>query len=88
MLMFILMVNMWCAHTINPIIPIDIMANVMFIFLNVSIFPLSWVIICENIPNLGRIRMYTSGCPKNQNKCWYRIGLPLPDGLKNDEFML
>ena len=20
--------------------------------------------------------MYTSGCPKNQNKCWNKIGLP------------
>jgi|SRR5882724_8243365 len=28
--------------------------------------------------------MYTSGCPKNQNKCWYRIGSPPPDGSKND----
>ena len=22
--------------------------------------------------------MYTSGCPKNQNRCWYRIGSPPP----------
>lgn len=28
--------------------------------------------------------MYTSGCPKNQNKCWYRIGSPPPAGSKND----
>ena len=21
-------------------------------------------------PNAGNINMYTSGCPKNQNKCW------------------
>lgn len=27
--------------------------------------------------------MYTSGCPKNQNKCWYRIGSPPPAGSKN-----
>jgi len=26
--------------------------------------------------------MYTSGCPKNQNKCWYKIGSPPPDGSK------
>jgi hypothetical protein len=38
----------------------------------------------EIIPNPGRIRMYTSGCPKNQNRCWYRIGSPPPDGSKND----
>src|ERR1700733_1339419 len=27
-------------------------------------------------PKYGRISTYTSGCPKNQNRCWYRIGLP------------
>lgn len=27
--------------------------------------------------------MYTSGCPKNQNKCWYNIGSPPPAGSKN-----
>lgn len=26
--------------------------------------------------------MYTSGCPKNQNKCWYKIGSPPPLGSK------
>jgi hypothetical protein len=31
--------------------------------------------------------MYTSGCPKNQNRCWYRTGSPPPDGSKNDVFM-
>lgn len=30
--------------------------------------------------------MYTSGWPKNQNKCWYRIGSPPPAGSKNDVF--
>jgi hypothetical protein len=39
---------------------------------------------CEIIPNPGRIRIYTSGCPKNQNRCWYRIGSPPPDGSKNE----
>lgn len=28
--------------------------------------------------------MYTSGCPKNQNKCWYKIGSPPPAGSKNE----
>jgi hypothetical protein len=31
--------------------------------------PLSWQMICEIIPNPGKIKMYTSGCPKNQNRC-------------------
>jgi hypothetical protein len=38
----------------------------------------------EIIPNPGKIKMYTSGCPKNQNKCWYRIGSPPPAGSKKD----
>jgi hypothetical protein len=38
--------------------------------------------VCEIIPNPGKIRMYTSGCPKNQNRCWYRIGSPPPIGSK------
>lgn len=36
----------------------------------------------EIIPNPGRIKIYTSGCPKNQNKCWYKIGSPPPAGSK------
>lgn len=39
---------------------------------------------CEITPNPGKIRMYTSGCPKNQNRCWYRIGSPPPLGSKKD----
>ena len=27
-------------------------------------------------------------CPKNQNKCWYRIGSPPPAGSKNGVFRL
>jgi len=32
--------------------------------------------------------MYTSGWPKNQNKCWYKIGLPPPEGSKNEVLKL
>lgn len=38
------------------------------------------------MPKPGRMRIYTSGCPKNQNKCWYRIGSPPPEGSKNVVF--
>jgi len=34
------------------------------------------------IPKPGKIKIYTSGCPKNQNKCWYKIGSPPPAGSK------
>jgi len=37
----------------------------------------------EIIPNPGRIKMYTSGWPKNQNRCWNKIGSPPPAGSKN-----
>lgn len=40
----------------------------------------------EIAPNPGIIRIYTSGWPKNQNRCWYRIGSPPPAGSKNDVF--
>lgn len=40
------------------------------------------------IPKPGRIRMYTSGCPKNQNRCWYKIGSPPPPPSKNVVFRL
>lgn len=29
-------------------------------------------------PKPGMIKMYTSGCPKNQKRCWYKIGSPPP----------
>jgi len=32
--------------------------------------------------------MYTSGCPKNQNKCWYKMGSPPPLGSKNEVLKL
>ena len=28
---------------------------------------------------------YVKGCPKNQNRCWYKIGSPPPAGSKNEE---
>lgn len=41
-------------------------------------FETIWLI----IPNAGKIKIYTSGCPKNQNKCWYKTGSPPPAGSK------
>ena len=34
-------------------------------------------------PKNGRATMYTSGWPKNQNRCWKRIGDPPVVGSKN-----
>src|SRR5882672_2099548 len=35
------------------------------------------------MPKAGKIMMYTSGWPKNQNKCWNSSGSPPPSGAKN-----
>lgn len=43
-----------------------------------SSFPLRTILAWLIIPNAGRISTYTSGCPKNQNKCWYNNTLPPP----------
>ncbi len=34
------------------------------------------------MPKAGRIRMYTSGWPKIQNRCCHRMGSPPPEGTK------
>jgi len=54
----------------------------------VFFFFLWWVIIWEIAPNPGRIRIYTSGCPKNQKRCWNKIGSPPPVGSKKDVLQL
>lgn len=35
------------------------------------------------IPKAGKINTYTSGCPKNQKRCWNKIGSPPPEDKKN-----
>lgn len=76
-------VNIWCPQTINPRIPIDIIAWIIAVAPEGSFFPDEDLRIWEIIPNPGRIKMYTSGWPKNQNKCWNKIGSPPPEGSKN-----
>ena len=34
------------------------------------------------IPKAGKIKIYTSGWPKNQKRCWYKTGSPPPAALK------
>lgn len=41
----------------------------------------------EIMPNPGRMRIYTSGWPKNQNRCWNKTGSPPPDGSKKEVLM-
>ena len=58
------------------------MAHTMAWYPKISLlasFGMIWLM----IPNPGRIRIYTSGCPKNQKMCWKRIGSPPPTAAKN-----
>ena len=50
-------VNMWCAHTANANNPMAIKAKIIPRFPNTSLFPLSWQMMCEIIPDPGRMRM-------------------------------
>lgn len=77
-------VNMWWAHTINPSSPMAMIAYIIPNIPNVSFFPVYRVRMWEIIPNPGIMRMYTSGCPKNQNRCWNRMGSPPPAGSKKE----
>lgn len=61
-------VYIWCAHTTIPIIAIITIAIIIPIFPNTG-FLENFDIISLIIPNAGNINTYTSGCPKNQNKC-------------------
>lgn len=74
----------WCPHTINPNRPIAHIAYCIPRVPNVFFFFLWCVIMWEIAPNPGRIRIYTSGWPKNQKRCWNRIGSPPPIGSKKD----
>ena len=38
--------------------------------------------ISEMMPKAGNMRMYTSGCPKNQKMCWNITGSPPPEAEK------
>lgn len=80
-------VYMWWAQTIKPKIPIPIIANTIPNVPNGFIFPDLCITIWEIAPKPGRMRIYTSGWPKNQNKCWYKTGSPPPEGSKKDVFI-
>lgn len=80
--------NIWCAQTTHPKIPILIIAKNIPATPKVVAFPLQRIIECLTKPNPGKIKMYTSGWPKNQNKCWNNKGSPPPNGSKKEVFKL
>jgi hypothetical protein len=58
-----------------------------FNFFTISIKREYLKLVSEAFPaysNIKRLITLTSGCPKNQNKCWNNIGSPPPATSKND----
>ena len=61
--------NMWCAHT-----DVD-RAEIVSVARTSPLYPKhgrreKTGKISVTTPKNGRATMYTSGCPKNQNRCW------------------
>mgnify|MGYP001300919458 CR=1 FL=1 len=50
----------------------------------INFFREKTVMISATIPKVGSNTTYTSGWPKNQNKCCHNSGSPPPDGRKNE----
>src|SRR5216683_1647827 len=69
------LMNMWWPHTMNPRNPIDSMAYTIALYPKIGLRE-NTDSNCEHNPIAGKIAMYTSGCPKNQNRCCHRRGEP------------
>src|SRR6202047_3406452 len=69
------LINMWWPHTQKPRKPIPQTAPTMARYPNTGLRE-NVESRCDVTPILGRIAMYTSGCPKNQNKCCHSSGEP------------
>ena len=65
--------NMWWAHTPQPRKPMAMPENTMNGYPNSGLRENTGST-SETMPNDGRIRMYTSGCPKIQNRCCHSSG--------------
>ena len=66
-------VNMWWAHTPQPMKPIAAPDRTTIGYPNRGL-RLNTGSVSETTPNAGRIRMYTSGCPNIQNRCCHSNG--------------
>ncbi len=60
--------NMWCAHTPQPMNPIAMPENTTTEYPNNGLREYTGST-SETMPMPGRMRMYTSGWPNNQNRC-------------------
>jgi hypothetical protein len=77
-------INIWWPHTIQP--------NIEIINRAISIESLPNIILWVNLetislikPKAGKIDIYTSGCPRNQNKCWNNNKSPPLNGSKKEQ---
>jgi len=69
---------MWCAQTMKDRNPRTNTAPIMILYPQSGLRELLHSI-SATIPIAGKIKTYTSGCPKNQNKCCHKSGLPPPE---------
>src|SRR5690349_17772779 len=69
------LMNMWWPQTMKPRNPMDMMAYTIALYPKMGLREKTESN-CEHSPMAGKIAMYTSGCPKNQNRCCHRSGEP------------
>ena len=60
---------MWCAHTPQPMKPIAMPENTTTGYPNSGLRENTGRT-SDTMPMPGRMRMYTSGWPNSQNRCW------------------
>src|SRR5215468_856599 len=69
------LMNMWWPQTMKPRNPMAMMAYTIALYPKIGLRE-NTDSNCEHSPIAGKIAMYTSGCPKNQNKCCQSSGEP------------
>ena len=67
---------MWCAHTVTDRPAIAMVAPISPMYPNIGL-RLKTGTTSETIPKNGNARTYTSGWPKNQNRCCHNSAPPL-----------
>ncbi len=67
---------MWCAHTLMDRAAMLRVAATRPVYPKIGL-RLNTGITSEMIPKNGKATMYTSGWPKNQNRCCQSIGPPV-----------
>ncbi len=73
--------NMWCAQTEKPRNPMTPSMTIIELRPNSGLREKTGTTSLR-MPNAGRMRMYTSGWPKNQKRCCQMMGSPPPVGSK------